>query len=610
MIHLERELRLRAPVQKIWPLISDTERINRATGLPAVQYRAEQSPSSPARMFAQTKIGPMVMQWQEYPFEWVQEDYFQARRCFSGGFLKEIRPGVKLLPEDGGTRVKVTLDFEARGALGAWIARHVLAPSVFRKFEKIFRGMDAHLQKDNAPNPLDQRGPRSRVDKERLRVLTGRLKRHDVSPDLADLLRQLLQNAPDIDVAAMRPFQLADCWKKDRIEVLKMFLHATKEGLVDLSWEVLCPHCRKPNVRAKSLSSMCCEFHCEVCQIKYDASFDQSVEARFTPHPSVREVPRQEFCAGGPGNTPHILARVLVPAGQKRAFSLRAECRPLKVRSSRQEGSARVIVREAGNNACAMRWEDGAMQPAECQVRSGMVDFELQNSSGQEQWFVVERESWDIAAATAAQVTSLQEFRDMFSSEVLAPGTEIAVRNLTFLFTDLAGSTATYHALGDAKAYSVVREHFAVLKDVIAKHQGAVVKTIGDAVMAVFYSPRQGVLAALEMQEAIARWCAERKMEKPLVLKIGLHEGPSIAVNTDNILDYFGTSVNLAARVESLSAGADIVVSDAVMQGIDQEDALQEKISQKEKLESPVKGFPKPVRAWRIKIPEAISLSR
>ena len=133
------------------------------------------------------------------------------------------------------------------------------------------------------------------------------------------------------------------------------------------------------------------------------------------------------------------------------------------------------------------------------------------------------------------------------------------------MFTDLRGSTALYSEIGDAAAYHLVREHFALLAAAVRRHDGAVIKTIGDAIMAAFVTPSAALRSALEIQQAVAGFNPEHGgaagRASSIVIKIGLHEGPCIAVNLNGRLDYFGTTVNMAARLEGESRGGDIVLS-------------------------------------------------
>jgi class 3 adenylate cyclase len=185
----------------------------------------------------------------------------------------------------------------------------------------------------------------------------------------------------------------------------------------------------------------------------------------------------------------------------------------------------------------------------------------LVNDTGAEQLFVLERMAWNDQAATAAEVTTLQVFRDLFSNELLRPGEQISVGNLTILFTDLRDSTGFYRRIGDAPAFGRVLDHFEVLREAITREDGALVKTIGDAVMAVFRRPVSALRAILDAQRRLASPPAGAA---PFYLKAGMHHGPCIAVTMNDRLDYFGSVVNMAARLERLSSGEDVIISDAV----------------------------------------------
>jgi class 3 adenylate cyclase len=136
---------------------------------------------------------------------------------------------------------------------------------------------------------------------------------------------------------------------------------------------------------------------------------------------------------------------------------------------------------------------------------------------------VIEERAWLEDVLTADRVATLQAFRDLFSDQVLRPGDEVGIRRVTLLFSDLRGSTALYDAIGDAAAYRLVRDHFAYLAAIVREHEGTVVKTIGDAVMAAFHDPAEGLKAAIAMQERVASFNATAGA--PIVLKLGLHEG-------------------------------------------------------------------------------------
>src|SRR4029079_1080083 len=112
--------------------------------------------------------------------------------------------------------------------------------------------------------------------------------------------------------------------------------------------------------------------------------------------------------------------------------------------------------------------------------------------------------------------------------------------------------------------FDLVRLHFGYLRDSIAGNSGALVKTIGDAVMASFVDPLDALRAALDMQARIARLNAEARGEL-IGLKIGLHAGACLALTLNDRLDYFGQTVNIAARVQALAGADEVVVTDDVL---------------------------------------------
>jgi class 3 adenylate cyclase len=145
----------------------------------------------------------------------------------------------------------------------------------------------------------------------------------------------------------------------------------------------------------------------------------------------------------------------------------------------------------------------------------------------------------------------------------------------------------------------LVREHFAWLAGIVREHEGAIVKTIGDAVMAAFHDPLLGLRAAIAMQGRISAF--NEASRTPVVLKLGLHEGPCIAVTLNDRLDYFGSTVNLAARLQGESRGSDIVLSDSLAAG-GGADALMAPLAP-ERETARLRGIAEPVAFVRLRFP-------
>jgi len=311
----------------------------------------------------------------------------------------------------------------------------------------------------------------------------------------------------------------------------------------------------------------------------------------------VRRIDVQAFCIGSPEMTPHVVAQQLLPAGDQRVLNLPLERGNYRLRAFELPGSQDVTVSPEGvSEAKIAISRDG--WPREALRVNERFSLALQNQTDSEQLLILERMAWSDQATTAAEVTALQMFRDLFATEALRPGEQISVGTLTVLFTDLRDSTKLYREIGDATAFGRVMTHFDVLRKEIADHDGAVVKTIGDAIMAVFRCAADGVVAMLEAQRKLSQ---PADGSVPLQLKAGLHTGPCIAVTLNDRLDYFGSTVNLAARLEALSSGNDVIISRPVFEDVQVRELLDAQQLSAVEFDMSLKGFENErFELWRI----------
>lgn len=244
-----------------------------------------------------------------------------------------------------------------------------------------------------------------------------------------------------------------------------------------------------------------------------------------------------------------------------------------------------------------------AILPPLAASSAGPITLHVTNDTGLTAVLVVERPDWPDDAATAALVGTLQEFRDLFGKEALAPGLQLVIQRLAFLFTDLTGSTALYQAIGQARAFRLVQDHFALLLSVIAANNGALVKTIGDAIMATFPTGADAFRAALAMQREIGKLDVadiRDAVDLSRFLKIGVHEGPCIAVGANERLDYFGTTINVAARVQSEAHGGEVVVTTEIFELAAVQEVIRREGLTATQSEARLRGVREPVRLYRL----------
>ncbi len=518
----------------------------------------------------------MPLEWQEEPFGWVSPRRFGVERRYVGGPVDRMSTTLDLAPrEQGGTRLTYEIRVLPRRLLGRIVVPVGIGLVGRRRFARVFRAYDAAAALSRALPPpgvrvADGAAARIRAARGALAASAGR--------ELVDRLCALVEHDDDLRVAKIRPYELADRWQAERRDVLELCLEATRAGLLELRWELLCPLCRGAAAAAESLDGVAGTRHCDTCKIEFGAEFDRSVEVVFRPCAAIREVPALDFCVAGPQVTPHVVAQQLLPPGDRRPLSLRLEAGNYRVRALGLPGMLPVVVSSDGATEADVRLEEAGWPPGPLAL-AGEATVTLVNGRPEERLMLLERTAWSDRAVTASEVTTLQLFRDLFSSEALRPGAPISVGNLAVCFTDLRGSTRYYREVGDAPAFGAVLDHLDLLRDAVAAEGGAVVKAMGDAIMAVFTRPVSAVRAMQAARQALG--------ERPLALKAGIHYGSCIAVSQNGVLDYFGSTVNLAARLVSLSSGTDVVVSAAVLQ--DPEVAALSLAA--ESVQAPLKGF-------------------
>jgi class 3 adenylate cyclase len=205
--------------------------------------------------------------------------------------------------------------------------------------------------------------------------------------------------------------------------------------------------------------------------------------------------------------------------------------------------------------------------------RGGRGEFVVDNDTDRALFFVVEERDWAKDALTGEIVIAMPVFRRLCPEQLLRPGDEVEIGRVAIVFTDLQGSTKLYDDLGDATAYRLVRDHFAFLSERVAGHNGFVVKTVGDAVMAAFRDPADAVRAVLSIQDDVASF-NRRRGDAGITLKLGLHLGACIAVTAGGVLDYFGSAVNTASRLEHQCRGGEVIISAAVLADPEAREAL------------------------------------
>jgi len=423
--------------------------------------------------------------------------------------------------------------------------------------------------------------------------------RQNVGGRAVDAVEACVRDGADAELCRINVYDFAARAGLPESEVLDAFVHASRLGLFDLSWNLLCPGCGGVLDAAANLRLVDQEtYYCALCASGYQPTLDEMVEVSFTVNQGVRRIAahapdtlpfwdyqRQMFWSSGielpqdegfealkaavcleaeelpPGE--RCILNVQLPAEfvilfdtvTHTAFFLDCKGEPTR---ERQE---LTVVFSESHPPTGTR-----------ELRPGPLRLVLENRTDRRVLpapFLANHALTDLLGTrerflTPADPPRTHSHAHLYRTETLDRNQRLRITSLTFLFTDLKGSTELYERVGDLAAYDLVRDHFRVLNEAVAAQSGAVVKTIGDAVMATFPTPERGLGAALRMREAMAELNAARGAED-LLVKIGLHEGPCLAVSLNERLDYFGQTVNIAARVQGLAMDQAIFTTEAVV---------------------------------------------
>jgi len=418
--------------------------------------------------------------------------------------------------------------------------------------------------------------------------------RESAKPEAVAAIERLITEAPDRALCRINALAFTAEHKLNEEDVIAAFLHAAQLGIFDLSWNILCPGCGGVLNSGTTLKTVNqADYSCALCAAAYEPTLDEMVEVTFTISPRVRKIAahdpqtlpwieyfRQLFWSSGV-DLPNddklanlikeiTLQTVELQPGEKVELSLQAPEEFLIVFDPVAHMSQFIDVkgeptREQQSLAFVMTKDHAPTGTLE--MRPGPLRIFLENRSASRTlpgiWIAGDK-LHDLlgrrrAFLTAKRLLTNQTFRDIYRTDTLAVDQRLKITSLTFLFTDLKGSTELYERVGDLAAFDLVRAHFRVLNKIVAEQKGAVVKTIGDAVMATFPTPDRAMAAAFKMREAV------KDLNGDLLLKIGIHTGPCLAVSLNDRQDYFGQTVNIAARVQGLATSRSIFATREVV---------------------------------------------
>ena len=325
--------------------------------------------------------------------------------------------------------------------------------------------------------------------------------------DVAAAIERLVRDAEDHELNRINALDFAAKNALNEERVISGFLHASRLGLFDLTWNVLCPGCSGVLDAHGTLKSLRTDdYHCALCGCGYEASVDEQVEVAFTVAPRVRRIAahdpnalpiwqyfKQVFWSSGVDfdaasfaslSDEIVLDARELPAHQKTELILQLPQQFIIVFEPVTHAAQFIDVQGEATDELqhlTLTYKGDHASTLTTTLRPGPLQLALDNQTG-----VRVLPSVLVAAdalhhligkrkpfLTAKRMLTNQTFRDIYKADNLDIDQRLKITSLTFLFTDLKGSTALYERVGDLAAFDLVRAHFHALLEIISSEAGA-----------------------------------------------------------------------------------------------------------------------------------------
>lgn len=557
---------LNATPEALWPYVANTERLNRAIGLPPVSYRSERDPRGALRRFGTIRLAGFSMTWEEHPFEWIEGRRMSVLREFESGPFGWFVSTVELERQDaGGTKLTHTVRILPRNLLGGFIAKIETGAKCRRSLDAVYTRIDGVLTQEVAEAPavdaFEAPVKLARSQRDALLQRLADMKRSGADGPTVEKLGEFLMTAPDQSVAKIRPVALAQQLELDESAVIDACLVAAVQGLLKLQWDILCPTCRVAADTRNSLQQLTAHTNCEACNYDFQSSLADAVELVFRADPDIRDTDIGRYCIGGPWHAPHVVAQVRLEPNERIELELALNDGDYLLRGPRLPHSYALHVQPTGAPSQQLFVLSAAADSSRTfNLRHGKQLLQVENQFDSQQIVRIERTIPRDDVVTAARASALPRFRELFPGEVLDAGRLVSADGVTLLTATIDSIDVLYSELGDSEAFRLVEQHLADVEATVRSHRGEIVKVIGETAVASFHDVRQAVRAALELRDA-----AQGDDQHPLATPaIGVHRGPALVTTANNRLDYFGATARQATALPAL-AGPGVALTEPVL---------------------------------------------
>lgn len=511
---------------EIWPFVADTSRMNKELGFPPrleTEINGENHVS--------TKTLGRNEEWIERPWVWIAEKEIQSLRIFKKGWMTE-QIGIFTI-EDTQTGCRV-------GAYFRWSFSNIFSKLLF----------------SSAGNFLNKSFQKFFDEKAQLILSTRTVKKtaiemnEPLSPYQTFL--EYLKAADDLDLDRLHLKKISKEVNLPLDLLLSVAHQMVKEGLLSLSWDVICPHCRGVRAENSALSVIEMKNACEACEIDFDLNLEESVEVVFRVTEKIRKVQKFVYCAAEPAKKSHIKLNQNLNAKVLSQYSIHLKEGLYRLRSKLSTEVLDLEVK-ASSETRNVKWDF-----KDSQRISVYPEFTITLLSEKDTTVTLEEAWWFNDRLFPREVLSNSLMRSLFSEDHLKAGVNLNVGEQVIMFTDIVGSTPFYKTQGDARAFKAVQDHYKEVSEIITSHKGVVIKFIGDAIMAAFLDVEDAYECSVKIHEKYN----EQRQDTPIKLRISFHQGSVLCANMNVGLDYFGNTVNQAAKIQKWAGSYELAITE------------------------------------------------
>mmetsp|Transcript_6203 Transcript_6203/g.9531 ORF Transcript_6203/g.9531 Transcript_6203/m.9531 type:complete len:613 (+) Transcript_6203:204-2042(+) len=435
----------------------------------------------------------------------------------------------------------------------------------------------------------------------------------------------------------IHPARLVNEIEESTDTILTELMYATKVGLVAMQWAPECERCGSAVLIRSHLGQLPASAHCNGCHQKNDVLSLDKIMVSFMFSPNILYILANNFACtlSERSANANVVFAPMLATNTGSGFRYSVGCGDeLKIGESLKKGRYRMhcpvsmtdVFLEVESDVqdtdtpvelrlpvSEMVIHDPQEKLKTISVPHGMIHFDLlpdtrsffvlwiQNALDDEVLLRLPPEERG-PYTTASEVINHGAFHLFHDQVVPRTPNALSISDVVIVFTDIVGSTSMYATLGDGPALELVRNHFEILFSIFAS-KGRVVKTIGDAVMGSFSSGKAAIEAVAESIQEIPRHCTHPETKQPLEIRVGIHHGSAVVVPVNGMNDYFGQTINVAARIEASAGASECLVSAAVLEEPGAKEVFDTLIEDNSNLEATpkrclnLKGVAVPVKA-------------